>query len=549
MIQSIFILSTTGEVLIERHFRPLSHLPPSQYHNPRAPCSFFWDLCQKASDNASPSFGGGEASKPFTHGDRSAEHDGGLSASFSSAAASTTFGGPPLFPLDGENVSPTIMALGDIPPVIRMGDTGLYIVSCLRGALIFLGTATQESPPLLVIEFLHRVADIFEDYFGSPIDDELVKENFSTVYQLLEEMNDFGYPLTTEPNSLKAMIAPPTVLGKLAQLATGTSSVACALPPGATSSMPWRAGSVKYANNEMYVDVVEEVDAMLDEQGNVVSADVSGSIECVSRLSGVPDLTLTFRDPSLIDDCSFHPCVRYGRYERDHVVSFVPPDGAFNLMRYRVASSGVRAFVPPLSITTQLSFGGGGRDALTAGGGGGGGGGANDARGGGGSGGDNDYLAGFSSASSSRGMDGRVSITVSLRPGHSLLFPSGKGGGAGVSMVVEDVVVTLPFPKVVRTANLTATFGTVLYDEATRIATWTIPKVDGSKKLALSGSMMLSGNQRPEECQPIAVQWKVPMASVSGLAVSGLNVVGENYKPYKGVRSITRSGKFTIRVS
>ncbi len=36
----------------------------------------------------------------------------------------------------------------------------------------------------------------------------------SQVYQLLEEMVDYGFPLTTEPNALKAMIAPPTVMGE-----------------------------------------------------------------------------------------------------------------------------------------------------------------------------------------------------------------------------------------------------------------------------------------------------------------------------------------------
>ena len=34
------------------------------------------------------------------------------------------------------------------------------------------------------------------------------------MYQLLEEMMDFGYALTTEPNALKLMIKPPSVLGK-----------------------------------------------------------------------------------------------------------------------------------------------------------------------------------------------------------------------------------------------------------------------------------------------------------------------------------------------
>ena len=35
-------------------------------------------------------------------------------------------------------------------------------------------------------------------------------------------------------------------------------------------------------------------------------------------------------------NCSFHPCVRYNRFERDRVISFVPPDGPFELMRYKV---------------------------------------------------------------------------------------------------------------------------------------------------------------------------------------------------------------------
>jgi hypothetical protein len=71
-----------------------------------------------------------------------------------------------------------------------------------------------------------------------------------------------------------------------------------------------------------------------DNHGNVVSSEVTGILEVNCKLSGVPDLTLTFVDPELIDDCSFHPCVRYNRFERDRVVSFVPPDGTFELMRF-----------------------------------------------------------------------------------------------------------------------------------------------------------------------------------------------------------------------
>jgi AP-3 complex subunit mu len=53
------------------------------------------------------------------------------------------------------------------------------------------------------------------------------------------------------------------------------------------------------------------------------------------KLSGMPDLTLAFSNASIMDDVGFHPCVRYQRWEQGRVISFVPPDGAFQLMTYR----------------------------------------------------------------------------------------------------------------------------------------------------------------------------------------------------------------------
>jgi AP-3 complex subunit mu len=50
----------------------------------------------------------------------------------------------------------------------------------------------------------------------------------------------------------------------------------------------------------------------------------------------MPDLTLNFVNPRVLDDCSFHPCVRYNKFENERVLSFIPPDGPFKLMSYRV---------------------------------------------------------------------------------------------------------------------------------------------------------------------------------------------------------------------
>lgn len=35
----------------------------------------------------------------------------------------------------------------------------------------------------------------------------------------------------------------------------------------------------------------------------------------------MPDLTLTFQDPEILDDCAFHPCVRFNRYQVDKQVT------------------------------------------------------------------------------------------------------------------------------------------------------------------------------------------------------------------------------------
>jgi len=454
MIQSLFILSPTGEILIERHFRGITS---------RCVCDYYWE---KASEKLN--------------------HHGGISTT-------STIGNSCLY----DTVPPVLEA-----PSGNEADGTLFLLCALRDGLSYLAVCAAEVSPLLVLELLHRVADTFQDYFGIPADEDAMRENFSTVYQLLEEMIDHGWPLTTEPNALKALIRPPTVMGKIQQVVTGTSNaVVSVLPNGTISNMPWRKSGVKYSQNEIYIDIVEEVDAIVDASGRVVSSDVSGSIQAQSVLSGVPDMLLTFKDPDLIDDCSFHPCVRYGRFEADKVLSFVPPDGNFELMRYRVKN--MDPIIPPIYCTPQFSF-----------------------------------VPGDD--------NGRINVMVGIRTiGSSLIFSRTNKA----SFLIEDVSVTIPFPKeVVRTANLTVTYGTILYNEASKVAKWIVGKLDDKKKPQLTGVIVWNSHLgKPEENPPLQFNWKIPLASVSGLAVSGLSITGESYRPYKGVRSITKSGIYQVR--
>lgn len=37
-----------------------------------------------------------------------------------------------------------------------------------------------------------------------------------------------------------------------------------------------------------------------------------------------------------IDDCQFHQCVKLTKFDTEHAISFIPPDGEYELMRYVV---------------------------------------------------------------------------------------------------------------------------------------------------------------------------------------------------------------------
>lgn len=157
----------------------------------------------------------------------------------------------------------------------------------------------------------------------------------------MDEMMDNGIPMTTEPNVLKTMIVPPTIFGRVAtSMGVGDkSNITSDLPEGMLTSIWWRKKGVKYTNNEIYLDIVEEIDCSIDTNGLMVTCDVSGEVQVNCKLSGMPDLTLSFTNPAIIDEVNFHPCVRLTRYERDRVMSFVPPDGKFKLASYSVSTT------------------------------------------------------------------------------------------------------------------------------------------------------------------------------------------------------------------
>lgn len=62
-------------------------------------------------------------------------------------------------------------------------------------------------------------------------------------------------------------------------------------------------------------------------------------MRCIVTLQRVLNVIVRGGAGIAIDDCTFHRCVRLGRFDTDRTISFVPPDGDFQLMSYRITQN------------------------------------------------------------------------------------------------------------------------------------------------------------------------------------------------------------------
>ncbi|CAI2355516.1 unnamed protein product [Caenorhabditis sp. 36 PRJEB53466] len=370
----------------------------------------------------------------------------------------------------------------NVPPIISTPHH--YLVNVYQNNMYLVAVITIETPPLMVIEFLHRVVQTFTQYFDE-FSDSSIKENCVIIFELLDEMLDNGFPLVTEMNILQDLIKPPNFLRNIANQVTGRTNLSETLPTGQLSNIPWRRQGVKYTNNEAYFDVIEEIDVIVDKQGSTVFAEIQGYIDVCCKLSGMPDLTMTLINPRLLDDVSFHPCVRYKRWENEKVLSFVPPDGSFRLLSYHIAAQNMVAI--PIYVRHSILL---------------------------------------------KPTCGKLELTV--------------GPKLSMGKMLEDVVLEIMMPKCVQNCNLTVSHGKMSFDPTSKLLQWNIGKVEVGKPSTLKGSISITGTTIFES-PSISLKFKINQLVLSGLKVNRLDMYGENYKPFKGVKYITKSGKFTIR--
>merc|ERR1719454_2364227 len=338
-------------------------------------------------------------------------------------------------------------------------------------------------------------------------------------------MIDSGLPFTTELNSLESIIAQPSAIGKVVQVVSGSSSTVLSdVPPdqakgqasgfgaitnalgvgattqigGASSEVWWRRQNVVYASNEVYIDIVESIDCICDGNGHMVSGGLNGDIQVNSKLSGLPEVLLTMRNPSLLHNMSFHPCVRLHRFERDRALSFTPPDGEFTLASY---------WIPDTTLTMPFNF---------------------------------------SVSVQWHAEHGKIQISASPKLAVTMQHKQ---------MLIDKFCVNVRLPSSIASANLDSQGGAIRMDDSSKMVVWHIGKLAGQENKA-EGTLQYSTDPKDnssiipsEEKSTAQLAFVVKGWAISGIRLDACDVSGTSYTPYKASRYTTTSGKMDFRIA
>jgi len=69
-----------------------------------------------------------------------------------------------------------------------------------------LAVTNRNANAAMILLFLYKIVGVFVEYFKE-LEEESIRDNFVIIYELLDEMMDFGYPQATEPKLLQEYVA------------------------------------------------------------------------------------------------------------------------------------------------------------------------------------------------------------------------------------------------------------------------------------------------------------------------------------------------------
>jgi AP-1 complex subunit mu len=350
----------------------------------------------------------------------------------------------------------------------------------------------------MTFSFLHKLKDILIDYFYI-LEEETVKDNFVLIYELLDEIMDHGYPQITEGKILKDLIM---ISSNKKNIKNSKENLA--LTSTMTNTVSWRKEGIKYNVNEAWLDVVEKVDELISSDGNVLSSQINGSVIMKSFLSGMPTVTVGLNDKIVLqnlgkdttnsiemDDLKFHQCVNKKKYDNQRIIEFIPPDGEFELMSYRLDMS----IKPLISVKVEILN-------------------ISETR--------IEYVAKAKTNFKNRSVANNVSIYI-------------------------------PVPLDIQNATFKTYSGSVVYLSDREDLLWFIKRFEGQCEFDMNCSFQVPTVRIDDTTKhlkrPIQVSFEIPYFTVSGFQVRYMKIVEKSgYEAVPWVRYFTRNGEYSIRI-
>jgi AP-1 complex subunit mu len=349
----------------------------------------------------------------------------------------------------------------------------------------------------LIFSFLYKLKDILIDHFNI-LEEETVKDNFVTIYELLDEVIDHGYPQTTESKILKDFIMIES------NKKTKDNKDNLALTSTMTNTVSWRKEGIKYNNNEAWLDVIEKVDELISSNGNVLSSQINGKVIMKSYLTGMPRVTVGLNDKIVlqslgkdttnsieVDDLKFHQCVNKKKYENERIIEFIPPDGEFELMSYRLDMS----IKPLISCKVEIK----------------------------------------------NHSETRIEYLVKSKTN----FKN--------RSVANNVSIYIPVPLDIQNATFKTTSGSVVYLSDREDLLWFIKRFEGQCELDMACSFQVPtvriDDPNKHLKRPIQISFEIPYFTVSGFQIRYMKIVEKSgYEAVPWVRYFTRNGEYNIRI-
>lgn len=463
----------------------------------------------------------------------------------------------------------------DAPPVFQVD--GVHYIHISVGGLFWVATTRDNVSPSLILELLLRIYWITRDYCGI-VTEETVRKNFLLVYELLDEIVDYGFPQNSSTGRLRQFVVMNPLVVRSSATAAGKAA------PGAAAAAPSeviksvldteRTG----AREEVFVDIVEKLTAIFDSGGHLKTSSIVGAVQLKSYLAGNPPIRLGLNDnvilgsrggngtnkggggwtandpyqlsysssPSsssesvVLDTYSLHGDVAVEKFDREKVLELVPPDGHFVLLSYRSS----RSFRPPFRVYPLLEDDPHSFEKLTL------------------------HLrlrAEFSVNKTATGVEVTIPLPSGVERVHCECseggsgsggldggfdgggaLGSGSGGSSGGGGAASSILNSLP----VKIGGLQQSAEWV---EKNKSITWSLKNLRGGREVMLKARLTVgpgcNGAAR-REYGPITLQFVLPgKPSASGLDVKYLKIMKDEkgYNPSRWFRVVAMSNSYQIR--